>query len=594
MKKKILFIAWAFLFSFYLMAQNNNVGIGTLSPDPSAVLEIESTTQGVLIPRMTTNQINSISNAAEGLLVYDTVTGSFKFRKSGVWKDLSESDSKWDSNTDDIYNSNVGNVGVGTSDPFSKLDISKDLGPDLSLTRLNALSSSNPSAQEKIASLLFRSQSGNIFRTGAIIRARQDNIWNPLDTRVAPTALEFYTQDVGFPTTLNSPRMTLDSEGFLGIGKEPSSVLDVRSNKPNLVLESSDAIEQVAGRELISRIDFRGHRNDVYRDVAYIAATQRGAWSANDAKWAPTDLKFYLQSAGDLDALGTPKMTITTSGHVGIGTEEPQRRLHVVRGVSGTFAASTNSSAVFENDTDNYLTMLSPVSSQFRTNGNISRMSIDSEGKLGVGKSPTSILDIRSDTPRLNLESSKTIGLQGVSSEISRISFRGQINNLYREAAFIQAEQVGVWSQNNANWAPTELKFYTQSAGTGNSLSAPRMIINAGGNVEIGNAGPAAGYRLSVDGKIACEELRVELSESWPDYVFAKEYHLPSLEAVKYHIETRGHLPGIPSAEEIEKEGLELGEMQRNMMEKIEELTLYIIAQNERIEALETELNNRK
>lgn len=108
------------------------------------------------------------------------------------------------------------------------------------------------------------------------------------------------------------------------------------------------------------------------------------------------------------------------------------------------------------------------------------------------------------------------------------------------------------------------------------------------GNVAIGGDF-AAGYRLSVDGKIATEEVLIDLSTSWPDYVFAAEYDLLTIDEFAQSIETNKHLPGIPSAVEVEENGLTVGDMQIRTMEKVEELSLYIIQLHERIKALESE-----
>lgn len=97
------------------------------------------------------------------------------------------------------------------------------------------------------------------------------------------------------------------------------------------------------------------------------------------------------------------------------------------------------------------------------------------------------------------------------------------------------------------------------------------------------------GYRFAVNGNIICEEVRVELESAWPDYVFKEDYRLRSIEELEKSIQENGHLPGIPSAKEVENEGLQLGDMQKRMMEKIEELSLYVIQQNKRI----IELNNQ-
>lgn len=123
-----------------------------------------------------------------------------------------------------------------------------------------------------------------------------------------------------------------------------------------------------------------------------------------------------------------------------------------------------------------------------------------------------------------------------------------------------------------------------------NNTNTNVSIARGGGGVRIGAKNIPAGYKLSVDGKVICEELKVQLSQNWPDYVFQEDYDLPTLKEVAASIETLGHLPGIPSAASIEAEGgIEIGEMQRKMMEKIEELTLYMIDMSEKMEKLEKE-----
>ncbi len=108
----------------------------------------------------------------------------------------------------------------------------------------------------------------------------------------------------------------------------------------------------------------------------------------------------------------------------------------------------------------------------------------------------------------------------------------------------------------------------------------------ASGNVTIGTATPATGYLLSVDGKVMAEEVRVLLSGSWPDYVFEEGYQLPSLKDLETSVMKNKHLPGIPAADVVQKEGITLGQMQTKMMEKIEELTLYIIQLQKQIDEL--------
>lgn len=99
------------------------------------------------------------------------------------------------------------------------------------------------------------------------------------------------------------------------------------------------------------------------------------------------------------------------------------------------------------------------------------------------------------------------------------------------------------------------------------------------GDVAIGTSTVPTGYKMAVEGKIRTREVRVD-QDTWPDYVFQKDYDLPTLQEVKRYIDEHGHLPNIPSAEEVEANGIELGEMNKLLLEKIEELTLHVIRQN--------------
>lgn len=99
-------------------------------------------------------------------------------------------------------------------------------------------------------------------------------------------------------------------------------------------------------------------------------------------------------------------------------------------------------------------------------------------------------------------------------------------------------------------------------------------IWNASGNVGIGTTTPID--KLSVNGRIRAQEVKVE-NANWPDYVFKKSYSLSPLQEIEKHIQQNGHLPGIPSAAEVKQSGVNLGEMNAKLLEKIEELTLYVI-----------------
>lgn len=96
-------------------------------------------------------------------------------------------------------------------------------------------------------------------------------------------------------------------------------------------------------------------------------------------------------------------------------------------------------------------------------------------------------------------------------------------------------------------------------------------------------------YKLSVDGKVRAHAIKVYTD--WADYVFEDDYDLPTLDEVEQHIKEKGHLKDIPSAEEVEENGIELGEMNKLLLQKIEELTLYTIELKKEIEELKSKID---
>lgn len=129
-------------------------------------------------------------------------------------------------------------------------------------------------------------------------------------------------------------------------------------------------------------------------------------------------------------------------------------------------------------------------------------------------------------------------------------------------------------------------------AGVFRGLSGAGPALWAIGSVRIGTAQTPAGVKLSVDGKVLCEELEVQLAADWPDYVFADGYELMSLEQVSAYVREHRHLPDVPSAARIRAEGINVGEMNATLLRKVEELTLHMIALDRRVQAL-TEENER-
>ncbi|WP_443938791.1 hypothetical protein [Pedobacter sp. MW01-1-1] len=121
--------------------------------------------------------------------------------------------------------------------------------------------------------------------------------------------------------------------------------------------------------------------------------------------------------------------------------------------------------------------------------------------------------------------------------------------------------------------------FFYPSGSTSNCT----MRINSVGDIGVGTINPTE--KLSVNGNIRAREIKVETA-NWPDYVFEEDYKITSLQDLEKYIKANKHLPDMPSAKEIESNGLVLGEMNKALLKKVEELTLHLIEKDTEVRAL--------
>lgn len=134
-------------------------------------------------------------------------------------------------------------------------------------------------------------------------------------------------------------------------------------------------------------------------------------------------------------------------------------------------------------------------------------------------------------------------------------------------------------------------KFYLFNIQPDGNAAAQYFMVADGntGNVTIGNVSTdytGNMHKLAVDGSIGARKLKVQQG-TWSDFVFQDDYDLPKLSAVEKYIREHKHLEGIPSESEVKKEGIDVGDMNKLLLQKIEELTLHIIELNKRLEKVE-------
>lgn len=135
----------------------------------------------------------------------------------------------------------------------------------------------------------------------------------------------------------------------------------------------------------------------------------------------------------------------------------------------------------------------------------------------------------------------------------------------------------------------TSQRLVTNNVLAVNSGGVNLMQVKANGSVAIGTT-DTKGYKLAVNGSGIFTKVVVKSYANWPDFVFHPNYTLPALSEVEQFVTKNQHLPGIPSASEIEKEGIDVGEMNKQLLQKVEEQMLYIIEMNKQLAALSKEV----
>ncbi|TCC87305.1 hypothetical protein EZ428_21640 [Pedobacter frigiditerrae] len=210
-------------------------------------------------------------------------------------------------------------------------------------------------------------------------------------------------------------------------------------------------------------------------------------------------------------------------------------------------------------------------------------------GKVGIGTAtPRGRLEVNDWIPSLVISGRKHSEAMVDNEVIGKIDFYKHYGLAY--AAAIKLVHAGGTSQ----YAQAHLTFYTSSdQNPYTSIPLERMRITSTGEVAIGSIDPK-GYKLAVNGNIRAKEIRVEPNPAtWPDYVFEADYRVGTLEELERYVKINKHLPEMPTAKEVGTNGVELGEMNRLLLKKVEELTLLLIQKDKEL-SVEKETNKNQ
>lgn len=231
----------------------------------------------------------------------------------------------------------------------------------------------------------------------------------------------------------------------------------------------------------------------------------------------------------------------TTTGNVGIGTNNPQKKLDVAGDIKFTGQLFYNSNT---------------LGNWFATANNI----YFNTGNVGLGTS----------NPLVTLEISKNVVSGG------KVGF-----NIVNTGIFPYF--IGI---NNDNYSSNAFVIANYNA---MSNAPPYFIIKTSGETGIGTS-ETTGYKLAVAGKIHAHEVKVEHPDMWYDFVFDDDYGLQDIYELEKFVQQNKHLPDVPCEVDVKENGINLGEMNGILLKKVEELTLYIIQQQKEIDYLKSKI----
>lgn len=389
------------------------------------------------------------------------------------------------------------------------------------------------------------------------------------------------------------------NKGNVGIGTTGAATgnLEVASNTGGVLSITTNKAFGTATAPLKSSLDFLGSGNN------------------KRAQILATDKTFQDHASSLIFSVSTAqnnlveRLRIIHDGKVGIGTESPTAGLEVRDDTGININAKTNGGwpgNIQMSDALKTSNITAKDDMLFSTDGGfLFKMDRNKNGISDVqgfniyDRSDKSVFTIEESNGRIgigttNLEAQ--LNIQNTTSSYGAILASGaETFKLYTRTfdRIPNTEVFRLGMKYDANFNTNGyISFYRGSSANDGYLGfstsgVERMIINNQGNVAIGS-NISNSYKLAVGGTITAEEIKVQLRQNgnWPDFVFEKDYKLPSLQEVENFVKQNGHLEGVPNTAEVTKEGFLLGEMNIKLLQKIEELTLYTIAQEKEINLL--------
>ena len=318
----------------------------------------------------------------------------------------------------------------------------------------------------------------------------------------------------------------------LGEAKGQSTYLSIPDTRNTTTLPTDYNLKL---KSEFKRGDIMGLPNGGYAYILGLrGSSEDSGGPAHELAFSPT--KLYLRSGTNAAGWQAWRELLisNTAGNYGIGTETPGEKLEIA---NGYLKIGNTSYGNYEQGSPR----------------NYSTFGGDGHGSLIVGSN---------------------VMIENLSTNFSKLKIANSHQTMAGAAIVIPGN-----GQNNQG----SIIFHTSAPAVTQAdkpFDSPHMIINAAGNVGIGTISPQE--LLSVKGNIRAHQIKVETT-NWPDYVFNDDYQVPTLVETEKFIKENGHLPDVPKAEEVEKEGYSLNDMDKILLKKVEELTLILIDKDKQL-----------
>ena len=420
---------------------------------------------------------------------------------------------------------------------------------------------------------------------------------------------------LGIGTSSGSPLTNTKNNSIMfGVTNKPSLTIAKYGNSDRGYLGiGTDAPEEMAhvvGKFLIERT------SETESSLQFKHPSRRGDTqpTPNDYYWdifSDTEgLKINTVNPNIAPVIPSQKVIISSSGSVGIGIIDPQAKLHVDNNIlaEGNIATLDKFVLTPASNATSELWEISRTSAglnfAYKDNGLQDVLFMSNNGFIGVGKTnPSVMFDVNGAFKATSATIPMITGNTEVTGTLTANALTANNANIKGALSANSATIAGALAANSAiiYGTTTIIGALTANSATINgaanisgALSASSATINGlltANSAEI--TGKITGYSLSVKntiaaGKIHTKEILVENTVPFPDFVFEDDYSLMNLQEVEQYIKEHKHLPAVPSAAEVEENGVNLGEMNAILIQKVEELTLYILDLQKQINELKT------